>query len=78
MHKSELDLRTFFGINQKTESRCVWRSKRAGENFMEVRLAQLNIKNNFLKGDKKILLLVKEKGRNKKENGRKKEKIILS
>ena len=54
---------------------CV-ENKRVGENFMEARLAQLNIKNNFLKGDKRILLLVKEKGRNKKENGRKKEKIL--
>lgn len=47
---------------------------------MEVRLAQLNIKNNFLKGEKRILLLEekRKKGRNKKENDRKKEKIILS
>jgi len=35
----------------------VWKSKRVSEIFMEVRLAKVNIKNNFLKGEKRILLL---------------------
>ena len=41
---------------------------------MQVRLAQVHIKINFFKGEKRILLLEEKRkeGRNKKENSRKK------